>query len=219
LPQGLALLYKFFLPGEQNYSNKMRSSAAYLILALGVLLSYDSLAQETPAPSLSPAVISQGEDEAVEIGNTTEQEDKEAKDIIKIPPLPSIVGTPYPAPSQKEEEVVSALNQVLEPLKAGQPLKSEKVQKQQPSYNNVASPPSSKRIENVVDFTKRIYSSLGTKSIADLAVDFKGDFEALNYDNKLSEELKSLYEMRLDDLQRSVSHAKKMRDLLEILNA
>jgi hypothetical protein len=189
----------------------MRSSAVNLILVLSALFYYDALSQETPAPLLS--VILQDDD----IGNATEQDDPSANNKIKIPPLPSIIGNAYPSPP-REEEIVSAMEEVLQPLKPEQP------PKKQPG-NVVASLPApiisyTKKNENVVDFTKRIYSSLGTKSIADLAIDFKNDFEVLNEDNnKLGEELNSLYEMRLDDLKRSVLHAKKMRDLLDILES
>jgi hypothetical protein len=186
----------------------MRSSAVNLILVLSALFCYDALSQETPAPLLS--VIAQDED----FGNATDQDDPSASIKIKIPPLPSIIGNPYPTPP-REEEIVSAMDE---------PLKPEQPPKKQP-WIVVAPLPSpttsyTKKNEDVVDFTKRIYSSLGTKSVADLAMDFKSDFEILNEDNnKLGEELNGLYEMRLDDLKRSVLHAKKMRDLLDILES
>ena len=70
---------------------------------------------------------------------------------------------------------------------------------------------------DIVSFTKRVYSALGSKTEAELVEDFKGEYETLNYDGSLGETLDSLYEMRLEDLQISVRHAKKMRDLLDIL--
>ena len=70
---------------------------------------------------------------------------------------------------------------------------------------------------DIVSFTKRVYSALGSKTEAELVEDFKGEYETLNYDGSLGEILDSLYEMRLEDLQISVRHAKKMRDLLDIL--
>lgn len=185
----------------------MRSSSVNLILALYcVLFSCETLAQETPAPSL--AEEGGGAIQVVDDSVTSSTAGK-----VKIPPLPSIIGTPYPAPQvPSEKEIVTAVDEVLQPLKPGQPLKSEQPPKQQP-------PSPVKQVENVVGFTKRIYSSLGTKPIADLAVDLKSDFDALNSDKKLGETLHGLYEMRLDDLKRSVLHAKKMRDLLDILDA
>lgn len=70
---------------------------------------------------------------------------------------------------------------------------------------------------DIVGLSKRIYASLGSKSAADLAQDFKGEYETLNVDGLLGPKLDALYEMRLEDLQLSVRHAKKMRDLLDVL--
>jgi hypothetical protein len=119
------------------------------------------------------------------------------KDSIDIN-LPSIVGTPYPSPVIEPEKIISK--------------KIELVVEQPP-----ASPvhPSN---SDIVDFSKRIYSALGSKSVGDLATDFKVEFETLNSDGLLGETLSSLSAMRLDDLQRSVRHAKKMRDLLNLLD-
>lgn len=72
---------------------------------------------------------------------------------------------------------------------------------------------------DVVGLSKRIYASVGSKAPVDLAKDFKGEYETLNVDGTLGPKLDALYEMRLDDLQRSVRHAKKMRDLLDVLEA
>jgi hypothetical protein len=70
---------------------------------------------------------------------------------------------------------------------------------------------------DIVGLTKRIYASLGSKEAVDLAQDFKGEYETLNVDGALANKLDALYEMRLEDLQLSVRHAKKMRDLLDVL--
>ncbi len=72
---------------------------------------------------------------------------------------------------------------------------------------------------DIVSFTKRIYSALGNKKPIDLADDFKGEYATLNSDGLLGEKLGTLQEMRLIDLQLSVRHARKMRDLLDILDA
>jgi hypothetical protein len=84
-----------------------------------------------------------------------------------------------------------------------------------------STPPSTQNPNNedVVSFTERIYSALGTKKTAELAVDFKGEYATLNWDGSLSEKLGALQEMRLQDLQLSVRHARKMRDLLDLLDA
>jgi hypothetical protein len=70
-----------------------------------------------------------------------------------------------------------------------------------------------------VGFTKRVYSALGKGSVKDVAETFKGEYETLNYDGKLGEKLWGLYEMRQDDLQIALKHAKKMREVLEVLAA
>ncbi len=123
---------------------------------------------------------------------------KDSTDIKETITLPSIVGTPYPSPAIEQEKIISK--------------KIELVVEQPP-----ASPvhPSN---SDIVDFSKRIYSALGSKSVGDLATDFKVEFETLNSDGLLGETLSSLSAMRLDDLQRSVRHAKKMRDLLNLLD-
>jgi hypothetical protein len=71
---------------------------------------------------------------------------------------------------------------------------------------------------DVVGFTKRIYNALGTKNPSDLAIDFKEEYANLNnIDGALGEKLNGLYEMRMEDLQISVRHARKMRYFLDIL--
>jgi hypothetical protein len=72
---------------------------------------------------------------------------------------------------------------------------------------------------DLVSFTKRVYSALGTKKTADVALDFKGEYATLNWDGALGERLEAVEEMRMLDLQLSVQHARKLRDLLTILDA
>jgi hypothetical protein len=68
-----------------------------------------------------------------------------------------------------------------------------------------------------VSFTKRLYSALGRGSVKDVAVEFKGEYETLNYDGKLGEKLRGLYEMRQIDLQTALAHAKQMKEVLQAL--
>jgi hypothetical protein len=72
---------------------------------------------------------------------------------------------------------------------------------------------------DLVSFTKRVYSALGTKKPAEVALDFKGEYATLNWDGALGERLEAVEEMRIQDLQLSVQHARKLRDLLNILDA
>ena len=126
---------------------------------------------------------------------------KDSLDIKETINLPSILGTPYPSPAVIEPQAEKTVSKKIE-LVVEQP------------HASPAHPSNS----DIVDFTKRIYSSLGGKSVADLATDFKVEFETLNSDGSLGETLSSLSAMRLDDLQRSIRHAKKMRDLLNLLD-
>jgi hypothetical protein len=73
------------------------------------------------------------------------------------------------------------------------------------------------RTQAVVSLTKKIYASLDSKSANDLAGDFRGEYNELNMDGTLSGTLSALNEMRLEDLQLSVRHAKKMSELLNAL--
>ena len=72
---------------------------------------------------------------------------------------------------------------------------------------------------DLVSFTKRVYSALGTKKPAEVALDFKGEYATLNWDGALGERLRAVEEMRIQDLQLLVQHARKLRDLLNILDA
>lgn len=72
---------------------------------------------------------------------------------------------------------------------------------------------------DILSFTKRLYSALGrTTVVMDVVADFKGEYETLNYDGKLADKLIALYDMRLEDLEISLQHAKKMKDLLTALS-
>jgi hypothetical protein len=70
---------------------------------------------------------------------------------------------------------------------------------------------------DIVGFTKRMYSALGTKTPVEVASDMKEEYDGFNQDGLLGEKLNSLYEMRLEDLHISVGHVGKMRELLDIL--
>ena len=72
---------------------------------------------------------------------------------------------------------------------------------------------------DVVRFSKYMYSVLGTKSAEELAYDFKNQYDTLNTDGKLGTTLNALYEMRMEDLIISVRHSKKMKEVLSVLEA
>lgn len=79
------------------------------------------------------------------------------------------------------------------------------------------SEPEYPRPVDIVSFSKRMYSSLATGDANTLAERFKPTFNALNHDGNLGHTLDILYDMRLMDLQASVGHARKMKDVIEIL--
>ena len=71
--------------------------------------------------------------------------------------------------------------------------------------------------QDIVLFSKRLYSSLGTKKTSDLAHDFRPEYDSLNADGKLGRTLEALAAMRLEDLMISVRHAKKMKKVVVLL--
>jgi hypothetical protein len=70
---------------------------------------------------------------------------------------------------------------------------------------------------DIVSFTKRLYSAAGRKDTLGVVDDFRNEYATLNWDGTLGGKLEALQEMRLMDLQTSVRHAKKMRDLIALL--
>jgi hypothetical protein len=71
---------------------------------------------------------------------------------------------------------------------------------------------------DIMRFSKRMYSVLGTDDAANLAVKFKSEYKMLNADGTLGSVLGALYDMRMDDLLVSVERVRKMRELLETLD-
>ena len=99
---------------------------------------------------------------------------------------------------------------------AGQLVSAAEVHLELPPVTKVNTPSAS----DIINFTKRLYSALGkTIVVNDVVVNFKGEYETLNYDGKLADKLSALYDMRLEDLEISVQHAKKMKDLLAALSS
>lgn len=73
------------------------------------------------------------------------------------------------------------------------------------------------RPSDIVSFSKLMYSSLASGNAAMLAERFRSTFDSLNQDEKLGETLDIMYDMRLMDLQASIRHARKMKDVIELL--
>ena len=82
------------------------------------------------------------------------------------------------------------------------------------------------RNSNIVRFSKKMYSSLGAMASAglpwnatSLAEGFRVEFDKLSESTNgiLGGALKAIYEMRMQDLQISLTHARRMRDVLDVL--
>ena len=78
---------------------------------------------------------------------------------------------------------------------------------------------SDQRTSDIVDLQKTIYSVLGQYDVPEIVSRFKPEFKRLNTDGTLSDTLDALYEMRLLDMQISIQHAKKMRQVLKSLGS
>lgn len=70
---------------------------------------------------------------------------------------------------------------------------------------------------DIVNFSKLMYSSLSTGDENTLAELFRPTFDRLDHDRNLGDTLDILYDMRLMDLQASIRHARKMKDIIELL--
>ena len=62
-----------------------------------------------------------------------------------------------------------------------------------------------------------MYAGLGTKDVAELAEEFKSEFDTMNTDGQLGKTLHALFEMRLEDITMSMQHVKKMKTVLHLL--
>lgn len=85
--------------------------------------------------------------------------------------------------------------------------------KDQDDWTTEAAPPPT----NVIHFSKSLYSSLAAENATTLAQHFRPAFDSLNQDGRLADTLNILYDMRLMDLQTSVRHARKMKEIIDML--
>ena len=92
--------------------------------------------------------------------------------------------------------------------------------------NNINIKSDASRNSNIVRFSKKMYSSLGAMAGAGLpwnatalAEGFKSEFDKLSESTNgiLGGALKAIYEMRMQDLQISLTHARRLRDVLDVL--
>ena len=71
----------------------------------------------------------------------------------------------------------------------------------------------------IVGFYKRLYSSMATENVTALVEHFRPTFDSLNQDGMLGDTLNIIYDMRLNDLQTSIRHARKMKEVVDLLAA
>jgi hypothetical protein len=72
---------------------------------------------------------------------------------------------------------------------------------------------------DVVRFSKKIYSALGSDTPLNVAKQFLPEYSRLNATSTgtLGETLEALIEMRMQDLKLSIKHAKKARETLSLM--
>ena len=76
-----------------------------------------------------------------------------------------------------------------------------------------------RRKSEIVRFSKKMYSStMGAANATTLAEGLSGEFNKLNTDGTLGGALRALYDMHVQDLQVSLQNARKMRDVLDLLD-
>ena len=73
------------------------------------------------------------------------------------------------------------------------------------------------RINDIVNMQKSIYSVPGQYDVPEIVLRFRPEFQKLDVDGTLARTLDLQYEMRLLDMRISIQHAKKMREVLDLL--
>jgi hypothetical protein len=74
---------------------------------------------------------------------------------------------------------------------------------------------------DVVRFSKKMYSALGSDTSLNVAKQLLPEYSRLNNTSNgtLGQTLEALIEMRMQDLKLSIKHAKKAREVLDIIRA
>ena len=78
-------------------------------------------------------------------------------------------------------------------------------------------PPENLPSSTIVGFSKHLYSSLATENVTTITEHFRPAFKTLNQDGMLGDTLSIIYDMRITDLQTSIKHARKMKEIIDIL--
>ncbi len=73
--------------------------------------------------------------------------------------------------------------------------------------------------KDVVRFTKKMYSALGSDTPLNVAKQFLPEYSRLNTTSSgtLGETLDALVEIRMQDLKTSIKHARRLRETLDII--
>jgi hypothetical protein len=74
---------------------------------------------------------------------------------------------------------------------------------------------------NIVQFSKKMYSYLGVVkpwNATFIADHFRPEFDRINADGTVGSALMALYDMRMQDLQTSVKHTRRMQEVLSALD-
>ena len=79
---------------------------------------------------------------------------------------------------------------------------------------------------HIIHFSKRLYSTMGLQgpggqpwNATALAERFRPDFNKLNADGMLGGALRALYDMRVQDLQISLVHTRRLLEVLGVLDS
>ena len=75
---------------------------------------------------------------------------------------------------------------------------------------------------DIARLSKRLYTTLimhsGPWNATALAGEFKKEYDHFNTDGRLAETLKSLYDIRAHDLQKSLMYARRVQEVLKVLD-
>jgi hypothetical protein len=88
-----------------------------------------------------------------------------------------------------------------------------------PEYTDTEIRTTSQAGSDMAQFSKRVYTAIGSKDTETLAEEFKTEYRLINRDGIIGSVLGALYDMRIDDLMIALEREKKMRELLEILDS
>ena len=129
---------------------------------------------------------------------------------------------PRPRPSYCSPRRLSLLHPApagVEPIPVILPRSITKIRHSHHDTPDTDTPSNAPHPTTIVGFYKRLYASAGTENTTALVEHFRPAFDELNQDGMLGDTLNIIYDMRLNDLQTSVKHARKMKEIVDLLAA